>query len=46
MDWSKPKDGPKPPVVFNPPKVKCACGKEVGRESPQLDQCLECFNRT
>ncbi len=26
-------------------RLKCACGKPVEKESPQLDQCLACFNR-
>ena len=32
--------------AFNPPAIQCACGKPVGPESPQIDQCLSCFNRT
>ena len=26
-------------------RMHCACGKPVEKESPQLDQCLACFNR-
>ena len=29
-----------------PKGILCACGKPVGVDSPQIDQCLACFNRT
>ncbi len=41
VDLGKPKEK----QVFNAPKIICACGKPVGPESPQIDQCLACFNR-